>query len=169
MVTIQESLQGLLVIFLKYLSAEVCKILQMFRSKLNVVIGTGFCGNVLMYVMPDGTEIAVKCCDINNKEGHRMMKNEVKIYRMLASLQGTVVPTLRFSGYYGENFLIGTDYIKGKHLTGDELLKKGVMKKLKQKLAQHKIEHGDLREKNILEDESGNHWIFDFGKSKVID
>ena len=139
-------------------------------SKLNVMIGVGFCGVVLMYVMPDGTEIAVKCCDIiNNKEGHRMMKNEVKIYRMLASLQGTVVPTLRFSGYYRENFLIGTDYIKGKHLTRDEILKKGVMKKLKQKLAQHKIEHGDLREKNILEDESGNHWIFDFGKSKVID
>jgi tRNA A-37 threonylcarbamoyl transferase component Bud32 len=98
-----------------------------------------------------------------------MMKNEVKIYRKLESLQGTVVPTLRFSGFSGETFLIGTDYIEGKHLTGNEKLKIDVNHKLKQKLAQFKIEHGDLREKNILEDVSGNYWVFDFGKSKRID
>ncbi|KAJ2993103.1 hypothetical protein HDV02_002644 [Globomyces sp. JEL0801] len=139
-------------------------------SQLNEKVGDGFCGNVFKYISCDGTEIAVKCCDKNNnKEGYRMMKKEVKIYRKLESLQGTVVPTLRFSGFVGETFLIGTDYIKGKHLIQGTKKSEVVIKKLKQKLAQHKIEHGDLREKNILEDESGNHWVFDFGKSEIID
>jgi hypothetical protein len=81
-----------------------------------------------------------------------MMKNEVKIYHKLNSLQGTVVPTLQFSGFAkdGETSLIGTGYIQRK-----EKLKKELMNKLKQTLAQYKIEHGDLREKNILEDISG--------------
>ena len=139
-------------------------------SQLNEKVGDGFCGNVFKYIMCDGTEIALKCCDINNnKEGYRMMKNEVKIYRKLESLQGTVVPTLRFSGFVGETFLIGTDYIKGKHLIKGSKKSEVVINKLNQKLVQHKIEHGDLREKNILEDESGNHWVFDFGKSEIID
>jgi hypothetical protein len=138
-------------------------------SQLNEKVGDGFCGNVFKYIMDDGTEIALKCCDINNnKEGYRMMNNEVRIYRKLESLQGTVVPTLRFSGFAGETFLIGTDYIKGKHLIEGTKKSKVVTNKLKQKLAQYKIKHGDLREKNILEDESGNHWVFDFGKSEVI-
>jgi hypothetical protein len=139
-------------------------------SQLHEKVGDGFCGNVFKYIMGDGTEIALKCCDINNnKEGYRMMKNEVKIYQKLESLQGTVVPTLRFSGFVGETFLIGTDYIKGKHLIKGTKKSEVVTNKLKQKLAQHKIDHGDLREMNILEDESGNHWVFDFGKSKIID
>ena len=138
-------------------------------SQLNEKVGDGFCGNVFKYTMPDGTEIALKCCDSNNnKDGYRMMKNEIKIYRKLKNLWGTVVPTLRFSGFDGETFLIGTDYIQGKHLTGNETLKKDVMNKLKMILAGFKIDHGDLREKNILEDESGKHWVIDFGKSKLI-
>jgi hypothetical protein len=141
-------------------------------SQLHEKVGDGFCGNVFKYIMKDGTKIALKCCDRNNnKYGYQMMKNEVKIYQKLKSLQGTVVPTLQFSGFAkdGETFLIGTDYIKGKHLTGNDQLKNEVMNKLKQILVKNKIEHGDLGEKNILEDESGNHWVFDFGKSKPID
>ncbi len=138
-------------------------------SQLNEKVGEGFCGNVFKYTMSDGTAIALKCCDINNnKDGYRMMKNEVKMYQKLKNLQGTVVPTLRFSGFSGETFLIGTDYIKGKHLEGNEKLKKDVINKLKQNLALYKIEHGDLREKNILEDEFGNYWVIDFGKSRII-
>jgi hypothetical protein len=138
-------------------------------SQLNEIVGYGVCGNVFKYTMSDGKKIALKCCDSNNnKDGYRMMRNEVKIYRKLKDLWGTVVPTLRFSGFYGENFLIGTDYIEGKHLTGNDMLKKEVMNKLRMLLAGFKIDHGDLREKNILEDESGNHWVIDFGKSKLI-
>jgi hypothetical protein len=134
-------------------------------SQLNELIGNGFCGNVFKYTMLDGTEIALKCCDkMNNYDGYKMMKNEVKIYRKLQKLQGTLIPHLRFSGYSGEMFLIGTDYIKGKH----PYLKKEVIKKLKQKLARYQIEHGDLREHNIIEDESGKYWVIDFGKSKII-
>ena len=119
--------------------------------------------------MSDGSEIALKCCDKNNNnEGYRMMKNEVKIYQKLQGLQGTVVPHLRFSGFSGETFLIGTDYIKGKHLEGTDEFRKDVKNKLKRKLAQFNIEHGDLRENNIIKDESGNHWVIDFGKSNVI-
>ena len=105
-------------------------------SQIDETVGDGFCGNVFKYIMVDGTEIALKCCDINNnKEGYQMMKQEVKIYRKLESLQGTVVPTLRFSGFVGETFLVGTDYIKGKHLNEGTKKSQNVMKKLKQKLA----------------------------------
>ena len=137
-------------------------------SKFNKLIGQGFSGNVVELIMPDNTVVALKCCDSNNnRDGLRMMKNEVNIYKKLESLQGIIVPTLRFSGYNGEIFVIGTDYIEGEHPDGAEL--EDAMKKMKQKLAQFKVEHGDLRQTNILKDKSGKYWVFDFGHSTVID
>ena len=137
-------------------------------SLLKERIGGGTSGNVFKYTMSDSSLIAVKCCDkLNNKAGYKMMKNEIKIYQMLSALQGNIIPYLRFSGFSGEMFLIGTTYIEGKRIEDIEILEK-VLGKFKEKLALYNIEHGDLREQNILEDESGKHWVFDFGMSSVI-
>ncbi len=136
-------------------------------SQLNEKIGDGFCGVVLKYVMHDGSEIALKCCDSgNNIEGFRMMKNEVKMYQSLKALQGILIPELRFSGFCGEVFVIGTQMIHGNHLEGAG--KEDVMIRLREKLAVYKVEHGDLREKNVLVDQNNKHWVIDFGKSYLI-
>lgn len=136
-------------------------------SQLNEKVGGGFCGNVLKYVMYDGSEIALKCCDsINNKEGFRMMKNEVKMYQRLKALQGILIPELRFSGFCDEVFVIGTQMIHGNHLEGAG--KEAVMNRLKETLAGYQVEHGDLREKNVLVDQNNKHWVIDFGKSYLI-
>ena len=64
-------------------------------SKFNEEIGYGFSGNVVLYTSPDRNEIAIICCNSNNnKAGYKMMKNEVKMYKRLNSLQGICLQIL---------------------------------------------------------------------------
>ena len=42
------------------------------------------------------------------------------------------------------------------------------MKYLEQKLACYNVEHGDLRDSNVLVDLEGKYWVIDFGKSQII-
>jgi hypothetical protein len=138
-------------------------------SQLNERVGSGACGNVVKYVMYDGREVALKCCDTNNnKEGYGMMKKEVKVYKRLQALQGTVIPVLYFSGFYKDNntFIIGTQLIHGRH--PEEVGSHEAISRLKRKLAEYGVNHGDFRKENILVDENNHHWVIDFGKATFM-
>jgi predicted Ser/Thr protein kinase len=89
------------------------------------------------------------------------MKNKVKMYQRLKAL----APELRFTGFFGEVFVIGTTRIKGKHLSLD---RQQVITQLKKQLEYYNVDHGDLRNPNILVDEQDKYWIIDFGKSSLL-
>ena len=81
-------------------------------SSLNECIGHGYCGNVFKY-NHNGVDLALKCCDkINNREGYKMMKNEIKVYERLQALQGKKIPRLHWWGFSLEIFIIATTFIE---------------------------------------------------------
>ncbi len=87
------------------------------------------------------------------------------MYQRLVALQGVHIPHLRFHGCSGEMYVMATTYIEGKH---PEFLTQEIADLVRDVLAAYGVDHGDLREPNVIIDGTGRLWIIDFGMSSII-
>ncbi|KAI3655399.1 hypothetical protein MP638_005306, partial [Amoeboaphelidium occidentale] len=128
-------------------------------------IGEGRTGSVFL---ADSNLTALKTLDISKRP--KLLPeilNEISIYSKLESLQGRIIPTLRYCGLVeGILFVVGFDYAGRvpKKLDDDQ------KRKLLDGLAEiHSIGilHGDIKPENIVVDSEGNPFIIDFAFSKI--
>jgi predicted Ser/Thr protein kinase len=130
--------------------------------KLNTVLGEGRSKVYLDHY--ESQPIALKTADIaKHPEMLPELQNEVSVYEELSELQGKAIPRLVCHGYV-EAVL----YCVGLSVCGT--VPKKLTEQQKQRLLdilesihQIGILHNDIREENILVDESGNPFIIDFG------
>jgi serine/threonine protein kinase len=143
--------------------------LSFLDFKFNDILGQGRSGKTLKCEF-QGNTIALKCTDLwkSPPDILKEMQNEVKIYQILASIQGEFIPKLMCYGYYGDGmcYVIGTSFggtalIDYKHITERQRVmclcainaihSRGVL-------------HNDIRAENILLSNINDnvYWI-DFG------
>ncbi|PKY50389.1 hypothetical protein RhiirA4_545927 [Rhizophagus irregularis] len=116
-----------------------------------------------------GKTIALKSTDLTKKpKCLDEFLNEVKIYKVLAKLQGIYIPELLFYGDLanGMSFVMGMTIVGTSlnHHRIDRRLKNRVIMTLK-KVHEYNILHNDIRKENILIDEKGYVYLIDFGFS----
>ncbi|KAJ3267637.1 hypothetical protein HDV01_004590, partial [Terramyces sp. JEL0728] len=131
-----------------------------------IMIGSGATGSAILL---KDSEIAVKCCDtFNNRDGYKMMQQEIKIYHHLSKYELKCVP--KYYGeceYYGQLFF-AMDYIDGKHCDwrGDDVLKKKLDEAVKE-LECAGVVHEDLRPENVILTAEGDIKLIDFGMARI--
>jgi hypothetical protein len=139
---------------------------------LGDMVGEGYCG-IVYRSHYNGHDLAIKMSDVyNNKEGVRLMKEEVKIYETLQSLQGTTIPRLWFYGESWGFYMIATSYVDGVHPSASHLGKQHIDQLVNDRLQELNdcgVIHGDVRDNNILVTPGGNVVLLDFSHSKVLD
>lgn len=118
--------------------------------------------------LADSNLTALKTLDIVKKPKLLPeIMNEISMYSKLESLQGRVVPRLRYCGLVeGILFVVGFDYVGNVPETLDENQKRKLSKGLAE-IHSMGILHGDIRLGNIVVDSMGNPFIIDFTFSKI--
>ncbi|KAG9298590.1 hypothetical protein G9A89_006579 [Geosiphon pyriformis] len=121
-----------------------------------------------------GETIALKTVDLAKAPPYLLeeMQKEVEIYESLADIQGQYIPKLVCHGYYGGGmcFIIGLTIV-GTPLDKHKITKQQSSRALKALEAIHKhgILQNDIREENILVDDSGDIYLIDFGIASRAD
>jgi predicted Ser/Thr protein kinase len=134
------------------------------------VLGSGLSGTVFLYKDYGGEDIALKRVDIaNNPVGFQQVKNELRIYQALSKLQGKCIPKVRFFFDYYPFLYVGFSYIDGQvYGSVASHTREPVRRSLKAALHSIHLEHvvhGDLRNDNVIVDNTGHVWLIDFGMS----
>jgi predicted Ser/Thr protein kinase len=129
-------------------------------SSLKQHIGEGACGFVYRWNY-NGVDIAVKICDASNRVAYAMMQSELIVYERLKPMQGKCIPTILFSGKEENFIVIGMSLIEGRHV--ERISAQPQLSEIQKMLSGYGVVHKDLKEDNILLDNSGKVWLIDFG------
>ncbi|KAG9297288.1 hypothetical protein G9A89_006387 [Geosiphon pyriformis] len=137
------------------------------------ILGQGRSGKTLLCEFR-GETIALKTVDLAKAPPYVLeeMQKEVEIYESLADIQGQYIPKLVCHGYYGGGmcFIIGLTIV-GTPLDKHKITKQQSSRALKalEAIHKHDILHNDIREENILVDDSGDIYLIDFGIASRAD
>ncbi|KAI1316862.1 hypothetical protein EDD11_009352, partial [Mortierella claussenii] len=120
----------------------------------------------------EGHDVVVKKCDIwNQRQVVKELEHEARAYRVLRTLQGRCIPTLRIAGVAdGMEMILVTDFV-GTNLCEQQLNTSDRDKIWAALSAIHRlgILHGDIRPQNIVANRDGQDsqfFFIDFGLSK---
>jgi len=138
---------------------------------LEVVLGEGLCGFVSQGRLR-GQVVAVKCVDaLNSAALVPHLQNEAFVLGHMKELQGECIPILYDAGFWqgGLVFVLAMSVIRGKHPIRGEQSPQSKASAVRALKAIHArgVAHGDIREDNILVEESGKVWFIDFGMSTL--
>jgi hypothetical protein len=140
--------------------------LNLDSLRFGTVVGCGATGQVIRL---KDSNIVVKHCDsYNNRDGFKMLQNEILVYEKLSKLNLDYVPR-----YYGEcelygQYFIALEFIPGEHCdwrTNSELNDK--LDFLIRDLKSFGVVHQDLRPENVLLTREGDIKLIDFGKADI--
>ncbi|CAG8704290.1 1745_t:CDS:1, partial [Ambispora gerdemannii] len=123
-----------------------------------------------------GDAIALKTTDLSKAPPYILeeMQKEVKIYKVLADIQGEYIPKLVCYGYYGSGmcFVIGTTLVGTMLSDHKKITERQRIKALKalKAIHDHGVLHNDIREENILLDDNADGvYLIDFGMASQPD